>query len=284
LTDSASPRRRVSSRSTDPIQFRDDTMPMHPAPFFAILLAAASLSGPLHAAEPPAEYLPGGPIVFDGKVKVGLVALAEDPATVPVTVDASALEDVQRIVVFADYSPIPHVLTYYPIAASPTLSFHFKVEQSTALRAAAQTKDGVWHVGAAEVSAAGGGCTMPAKQHGEKDWHSRLNEVRARIWRRGGDDARLRLRIQHPMDTGLAPGIPAFHIETVEIATPDGALLGRIELHEPVSENPTLTLEPRAPSGLDALRVTGRDNNGNSFDALVPAPVQSSAAPQAKGG
>lgn len=267
---------------------------------FRLIIGVAAgvfFAAPALAAEPPPDpigsqmwqyraeqFLPKGDIVFDKNVRVIVTPLAEDPATVPVTVDASALKGVQRIVVFADYSPIPHVLTYMPVAARPTLSFHFKVEQSTVVRAAAQTKDGVWHVGYGQISATGGGCTMPAKAHGEKDWYSRLNEVRARVWRYDRRDARLRVRIQHPMDTGLAPGIPAFFIEHVEVRTPDGVLLGRLELHEPVSENPMLTLEPNVPAGVDVLRVTGRDNNGNSFDVDVPAPVRASAAAAPEGG
>lgn len=257
--------------------------------FIAVVFGIMLLVSPAFATDVPPDplrsplwpgmarhYLPEGPITFDPRVRVNLVPLAENPATVPVSIDASGLDRVERIVVWADLSPIPLVLSYEPVAARPTLAFTFKVEQSTALRVAARTGDGVWHVGAAEVQATGGGCTMPARSHGEKDWVARLNEVRARVWRAAGD-SRLRLHIRHPMDTGLAPGIPAFFLETLTITTPDGAPIGRLELHEPVSENPSLTFEPNVPDGVEQLRVQGRDNNGNEIDVTVPAPVRASA-------
>lgn len=224
------------------------------------------------------QFLSSGPIVFDPAVHVTVVDLAEDPATVPVKVDASTVPGVERIIVFADLNPIQLVLTYRPVAARATLAFNFKVEQSTAVRAAALTRDGVWHVGSADVKATGGGCTKPSKARETKDWWSHLNEVRGRVWR-AADDSRLRVRIQHPMDTGLAPGIPAFYIEKIDFRASGGDLIGELELHEPVSENPSLTIEPNMPAGATELKVIGRDNNGNSFDVAVPAPIRSSDAP-----
>lgn len=220
------------------------------------------------------QFLTSGPISFDPAVRVTVVDLAEDPTTVPVKIDASGVRDIDRIVVFADLNPIPLVLAYRPVAAKATLGFNFKVEQSTVVRAAVLTRDGVWHVGGAYVQATGGGCTAPSHASKTKDWWTHLNEVRGRIWR-AADDSRLRIRIQHPMDTGLAPGIPAFFIEQIDVRSSAGDVLGQLELHEPVSENPSLTIEPNVPAGVTELKIIGRDNNGNSFDVAV-APVRAS--------
>jgi sulfur-oxidizing protein SoxY len=83
----------------------------------------------------------------------------------------------------------------------------------------------------------------------------------------GGE--RMRLRIIHPMDTGLAPGIPVFHIEELALADTTGAELIHIAMFEPVAENPILTVDlpPRATGG--PIHVSGRDNNGNRIDAAV---------------
>ena len=41
------------------------------------------------------------------------------------------------------------------------------------------------------------------------------------------------------MDTGLAPGIPAFYLESLAVRDGDARDLGQIDLFEPVSENPS---------------------------------------------
>lgn len=244
-----------------------------------------------YAADPPADPLKSvmwgqmyerhfsdKPVVFDDKVSVIAPKLAEDQTAIPVTVDASALTGVREIVVITDLNPIQKVLSYEPVQAKPYITFRFKAEQGTPVRAAALTEDGVWHIGGVYVDAAGGGCTSPALAHGKPDWVSRLAEVRAKVWRTPGQStARLRLRVQHPMDTGLADGIPAFFVERLEIQGNDGKVLGRLRIYEPVSENPTLTLMPNLGPADDRVIVKGRDNEGNTIDAVVPVGVRSSA-------
>lgn len=209
-------------------------------------------------------YLSEHPVVFDQTVVVTAPESAEDSLAVPVMIDASALENVERIVVFADLNPLPKILEYHPGTAYARLGFRFKVQQATPIRAAALTTDGVWHVGHTWLEAAGGGCTLPSLGSGAPEWESRLGEVRARTWATDGR-TRLKFSVIHPMDTGLAPGIPVFHIESISIA--DGTReLARIDTYEPVSENPlfALDLPNQGP-----FRVSGVDNNGNRFTVDV---------------
>jgi len=219
----------------------------------------------------------GQKVVMDDRILVHTPKLAEDQMNIPVHVDARAVKNVRKIVIIADLNPLPKVLTYYPDQSEARLSFRIKVEQGTAVRAAVLDGDGVWRVGATYVDAAGGGCSQPAMAHGNDGWVQRLAEVRAKIWRDpGAQAAKIRLSVQHPMDTGLADGIPAFYVETLELNTPKGERLGRIFMHEPVSENPTITLFPKLKSATDAVVIQGRDNEGNLIKVSVPAPVQSS--------
>ena len=81
------------------------------------------------------------------------------------------------------------------------------------------------------------------------------------------------------MDTGLAPGIPAFHLETLAIHDAQGRELGRIDTFEPVSENPVFTLEVSPSTGSRSLRLTGRDNNGTPVLGNIPLPWRQSALP-----
>ena len=205
-------------------------------------------------------------IRFDERVVVQAPASAEDSLAVPLLIDATAIEDVERIVVFVDYGPIPRMLTFYPGGMAPKFAFRFKIDQSTPVRAAVRTKDGSWHVGHTHVSAAGGGCTAPALAYASDDWEEKLGEVAGSVW---PDAGRMKIVIDHPMDTGLAGSIPRFIIETVGVSAADGRKLARIELDEPVSEDPAFTFFFRDGERHKTVRVNGRDNNGNTFDAEI---------------
>ncbi len=211
------------------------------------------------------RLLDSAPVVFDERVRVEMPGEAEDSMNLPLWVDASALGRVERLLVFAELNPIPKVLEMEPRRAAPRLGVRIKVQQSTPVRAAALTPDGVWHVGGALVDAAGGGCTAASLGSGSADWAERLGEVSARLWRRD-DHSRLRVRVIHPMDTGLVAGIPAFYLEWLELRDAEGELLTRIALYEPIAENPLLSFD--LPQ-LEQLSLQGRDNNGNPIQATV---------------
>jgi sulfur-oxidizing protein SoxY len=72
------------------------------------------------------------------------------------------------------------------------------------------------------------------------------------------------------MDTGLVAGVPALYIERLELQDAAGQPWWRMQLHEPVSENPLLTIEMPL-QGPQAFRLSGQDNNGNRIDAQVRA-------------
>lgn len=217
-------------------------------------------------------FFPQQEVVFDDRVKVTAPLTAENPMHVPVAVDASALEGVREVVVFADLNPIVKVLTFEPGRADASLAFRVKLQQSTPVRAAARTADGVWHVGGLWVNTTGGGCTLPSTGSASPEWQKRLNEVSGRIWSGSQDNpgGRVRIRLIHPMDTGLAAGIPAFFIQDLEVSDPSGARLMHIHAFEPVSENPLFTLDlPPNLGDLSRVKVTGVDNNGNRIQAWV---------------
>ncbi|MBL8443267.1 MAG: quinoprotein dehydrogenase-associated SoxYZ-like carrier [Zoogloeaceae bacterium] len=210
------------------------------------------------------------PVIFDERVRVSAPRIAEDSMNVPVTVDASALGDARSVLVFADFNPIIKVLEFQATHARPSLGFRLKLQQSSPVRAAVLGSDGIWRVGGAWITATGGGCTLPSTGSSSPEWQERLNEVNGRIWSRVDGGERVRMRIIHPMDTGLAAGIPVFHIEDLALADSAGRKLIEIQTFEPVSENPSFTIDlpPEATSG-GRLHVSGRDNNGNRIDAWV---------------
>ena len=212
-------------------------------------------------------FLAGQPMLFDPRVKVVAPATAENPMQVPVTVDATAFANVREVIVFADFNPVVQVLRFFPEGTAAYLGFRVKLQQSTPVRAAVRTADGVWHVGGTWVNTVGGGCTAPSAAAGSKEWQQRLNEVSGRQWSEGLQGGRVRLRIVHPMDTGLVAGIPAFHLEEIDFADAAGQRLMHLETYEPVAENPVFTLHRGELAG--AVEARGHDNNGNAFQARI---------------
>lgn len=211
--------------------------------------------------------LAGAPMLFDPRVKVIAPETAENPMQVPVTVDATALGKVVEVIVFADFNPIVQILRFYPEETGAYLGFRVKLQQSTPVRAAARTADGIWHVGGTWVNTVGGGCTAPSAAAGSPLWQQRLNEVSGRQWSEGAQSGRLRLRIVHPMDTGLIAGTPAFYLEEIDFTNAKGQRLMRLQTFEPVAENPVFTLNRGEISG--EIEASGRDNNGNAFRARI---------------
>lgn len=215
-------------------------------------------------------FFKGEEVVFNERVRVTAPAAAEDALNVPIAIDLQKLPAVEEVLVIADFNPIVKALRYFPQQTQGNLGFRIKLQQSTPVRAAARTADGRWHVGGTWINTAGGGCTLPSTGNASPEWQQRLNEVSARRWARIDGGTRLRLQIIHPMDTGLAPGIPAFHLEDLQIRSAHGTALMRIEPGEPVAENPLFTLDiPPGVVGSEAIVVSGRDNNGNTLLAEV---------------
>lgn len=212
------------------------------------------------------RHLDGGPVEFDDRVKVIMPPSAEDPYTVPVQVRVEGIDAVEEIRLIADLNPLPYILSYTPTRAEPSISFRFKVEQSTPVRAAARTPDGIWHVGGAWLTASGGGCTAPSYGTGSGLWRDQLGTVSGKLWPRGDDSSRLRFKVMHPMDTGLAPGIPVFHIEQLEFQDAKGEVLATLRTFEPVSENPVLSVDLHTR---DAVQIVGRDIQGNRVNGRV---------------
>lgn len=251
-------------------------------PWAGLALAA----GPLAAAPAPQadpfgslawpdlarEHFGSAAVVFDRRVEVQVPAFAEDPMNVPVTVRvAPGLAEVEQILVIVDRNPIRKVLSYHPLGgrALPAVSFRFKLEQASPVRAAARTRDGVWHVGGALVDSAGGGCTVSGATRKDGSWSRTLGQVQGRVFSdEAGGSSRLRVRLMHPMDTGLVAGVPAFYINRLTVRDGEGRDLLRLEPYEPVSENPVFSFDfPEPPKG--GLQIVGSDNNGNRIDSRI---------------
>ncbi|MCG8378836.1 MAG: quinoprotein dehydrogenase-associated SoxYZ-like carrier [Proteobacteria bacterium] len=208
-------------------------------------------------------------VVFDERVKVIAPERAEDPMNVPVSVRVNDISDIEEIRVFADLNPISEIMSFYPGESQPYIGFRIRVEQATPVRAAVLTKDGVWHVGGRWIDASGGGCTQPSNSRIEGGWEETLGNVTSRLWISDNTNHdRLRFKVMHPMDTGLADGIPAFYIKRLELIDNNNVVLTRIEPNVAISENPVFSLDlDIAPE--QKITLIGQDNNGNKINQVL---------------
>lgn len=248
---------------------------------FASQAFAAAADDPLNSVmwtEMKAQFFGEAQVVFDERVKVLVPQIVENQAQVPVTADARALDGVKKLVVFADLNPIQHVLTLGVAKADAFIGFRMKVEQGTPVRAAALTSDGVWHVGGVFLDAAGGGCSAPAMARKDADWTETVGHAQGKLYREVDGKVRVRFRVRHPMDTGLArDNTPAYFIEQLDLRSEAGEQLATLEIREPMSEDPTLTMLVRLPQSDSALTILGRDNQGEVYRSAIPAPWRQSA-------
>ena len=214
------------------------------------------------------QMLGDAPFVFDERVKLLAPPFAEDARQVPLEIDARAFQgDVVRILVWAELNPLPKIVDFEPLQrVLPWLSIRIRIEQATPLRAAVQTRDGLWHVGSTLIDAAGGGCTAPSVVRTEPGWEEHVGEVLGGRYPRG-DFSRLRLQVAHPMDNGMVSGIPEFFLNHAELRGADDQVLARLELFPAVSENPNLGFDLE---GAGQTQLLLRDNSGNQFTAAIP--------------
>lgn len=203
-------------------------------------------------------------VVFDDRVRVNAPPFAEDSSQVPITIDARTLPGkIERIEAWVDLNPLPPIFSYRPLRnVEPLIGLRVRVEQATTIRAAVLTDDGVWHIGGAYVDAAGGGCTAPSGNRGNPDWEKNFGEIRTGSFSRTHSN-RLRVLINHPMDTGMVGNIPEFHIQQAVLRDGSGNEMMKMDLGISVSENPLLTFEVDAQTENPVLWL--RDNNGNEF-------------------
>ncbi len=230
--------------------------------------AASSPTDPLNSPQwstMHSRFLNNEPLVFDDTVKIQAPAQAEDSLNVPIAFQVTGLETVQEVVVTADLNPLPQVLRFRPKALKANLAFRMKLQQGSPIHIAAKDAQGTWHVSGVWVEAAGGGCTMPSVGTASGDWSKTLGQVAANVWQHPTGN-RLRIRIMHPMDTGLASGIPTFHLENLNVLDTQGKVLAELDLFEPISENPMLSFDVAQQN---QFRLEGRDNNGNRVQAEV---------------
>ncbi|MFB9887331.1 quinoprotein dehydrogenase-associated SoxYZ-like carrier [Balneatrix alpica] len=203
------------------------------------------------------------PYEFSEAIQLSTAPFAENATQVPISIDASQFaKKIIKMQVWAELNPLQHILTYEPLLPMPLqLSVRIKVQQSTPVRAAILADDGRWYVGSTRIDAHGGGCTAPRPAAASQLWQTQLGQIQARLFPLA-EGPRLKLRVIHPMDTGLVNNIPEFYLQSLEISDQQGPL-ARLQLNASISPDPVFTLS--LPNRTRAVQLALRDNNGNEF-------------------
>jgi len=195
---------------------------------------------------------------------ISLVAptFGEDSSAVPISIETKReLGTVEEFVLMVDNNPFPVVMRARPAAYMKSLSLRIRMQESSPVRVAARTSDGVWHVADRYVKVSGGGCSVATS--GPAGDQKMIGQVRITAWGRS-DIARLRFQVMHPMDTGLAKDdkgavIPPYYVFKVDVQSGEKKLL---ELEStPIARNPAFAVDMDIdPADLAALQVLATDS------------------------
>jgi sulfur-oxidizing protein SoxY len=217
------------------------------------------------------EFLGDGPVKYDYQVRLIIPRTVEDAFSVPVVVELSErVQPVQEVVVIAENNPIQTAARMFPRRAIRSVGMNIRLEQSTPVRAAARDADGVWHVASVRVEVMNpGGCTAAG---GAGSAENPLGTIAMKRFRRPQSATRLKVRITHPMDTGLvtdADGavVPAYYVDTVTLSDTAGPIADLVT-SAALATNPNFYFD--LPDRLQTVRVTASDSKGLTFNLLEP--------------
>lgn len=208
----------------------------------------------------------GAEVVYDDSFYLLVPETVEEAFSVPVLMNfVDAPFEVAEIALFAENNPFPQVVRVFPHRPLDAVGLNIRLEQSTPLRAAAMDRDGVWHVVHSEVFVGTpGGCSAG----GGGGAGAGVGDISMRQFVRTDGESRLKVRIAHPMDTGLAidefsgQAIPAYYIDQVTISDDRGSL-ARMLLWASVAANPTFLLD--LPETQQSVRISASDTDGDAF-------------------
>jgi sulfur-oxidizing protein SoxY len=201
--------------------------------------------------------------IFNDNIILKVPDFADNPFQVPIYVDGRKIPNAKRLVLFADYNPIPNIIDINLKNLLPVISINIKVAQGTPLRALILDDKNIWHVGSINIRSNGGGCDISAQSSNEYKYENRLGEIKTEFFPKD-DGYRIKTSIFHPMETGLVFGTTAFYIDSIIIRNKD-EILANISSTSVISENPRFTFESK--NKIDNLTIEFTDNDGNKYKA-----------------
>jgi sulfur-oxidizing protein SoxY len=204
--------------------------------------------------------------IFDDKnIKIKVPLFADNPIQVPIFVDAKAIKNAKKLIVFADLNPIPKIIDMDLQNLLPIISLNIKVAQETPLRALVLDENNLWHIGSNNIKSFGGGCSVASVSSSNTDFEKLLGKAKGDVFQTG-DIYRLKASIFHPMETGLIFGNSEFYINKITIKA-DDKILANILAYSAISENPRFIFETKVKS--DDYKIEFSDIDGNHFSTDI---------------
>ena len=209
--------------------------------------------------------LEGAEVVYDDSVALVLPDRVEEAFSVPLVMDfRDAPFEVAEVAVFVENNPFPQVARIYPQQEIYAIGFNIRLEETTPVRVAAMDPDGMWHVAHREVVVGTpGGCQAAPPRS-----YLSTGEVTMRQFVRPDGLSRLKLKIGHPMHTGLVENpatgdiIPAHYIDRMTVGGHEGDL-ATMTLWASVASDPAFVFD--LPKKQRSIRVNAADTNGDDF-------------------
>ena len=201
--------------------------------------------------------------IFDDKnINIKVPLFADNPVQVPVFVDAKAIKNAKRLILFADLNPIEKIIDMDLVNLLPIVSLNIKVAQETPIRALVLDDKGLWHIGSNNIKSFGGGCSVSSVASTDTNFDKLLGKAKGNVFKTP-DSIRLKASIFHPMETGLVFGNSEFYINKITIKA-DDKVLANIDAYSSISENPRFIFETLVES--KDYKIEFFDIDGNKFN------------------
>lgn len=212
------------------------------------------------------EIIKNKKYIFDDiNIKINVPLFADNPIQVPILIDAKAIKNAKRLVVFADLNPIPKIIDMDLINLLPIISLNIKVAQETPIRALVLDDKNIWHIGSNNIKSFGGGCSVSSVSSSDTNFEKLLGKIKGNIFKTQ-DGYRLKASIFHPMETGLVFGNSEFYINKITIKA-DDTVLAKIDAYSSISENPRFIFETLVES--KNYKIEFFDIDGNTFSTDI---------------
>ena len=201
--------------------------------------------------------------IFDDKnINIKVPLFADNPVQVPIFVDAKAIKNAKRLILFADLNPIEKIIDMDLVNLLPIVTLNIKVAQETPIRALILDDKGLWHIGSNNIKSFGGGCSVSSVASTDTNFDKLLGKAKGNVFKTP-DSIRLKASIFHPMETGLVFGNSEFYINKITIKA-DDKVLANIDAYSSISENPRFIFETTLES--QNYKIEFFDIDGNKFN------------------
>jgi sulfur-oxidizing protein SoxY len=216
----------------------------------------------------------------EGMIQLEAPEVAQDAATVTVSIKVDAAQSAERFVktlhLIVDRNPIPIAAIFHltPESGRANLSTRIRLQTFSPVRAIAEMNDGSLYMSARLVQASGG-CTAPVGKD-DAEAKARIGEMRIRAEGpiKLNQPNRAQLLVRHPQHNGLQRelstgfSIPPHYITSITLSY-GGKVFMKADTGFALSQNPSLHFY-FVPQGSGALVASITDTENRTFTHSVP--------------